>query len=351
MLVGGRQAVPLDVYKDWLGIPEDIPRPPDHYALLRLVRFEDDVQKVRGHYKKLNEHVRKYATGTYQVESQELLNDLAKAMLCLTDPERKHDYDEGLGREFDENDELVRPTIAQTLVRSGGLSRDQMDEAKDFAERRGLSLRDAVVQMKLVDAETAAEALAIELGLPYVDLEQLIPDDSILAKIPRNVARRNTILPLFVDDDVLLVACVDEPTHDLEDELRLRVGVPMRRLIASPLSVNQGIARFYSEIEAAGEAGPEVDSADSAKTKKPKKKPKKRKGPPKPGSPEAKEAQQKRRQIGTILLCWSVILPVVLDQALLPDSVKFFDVFGFCYSLFLSPVLFFLVFNSYFRRK
>src|SRR5690606_9492350 len=78
---------PIDVYKDWLGIPEG-PRPPDHYQLLRLVRFEDDAEKIRAHYKKLNAHVRKYATGTYSVESQDLLNELAKAMLCLTDEER-----------------------------------------------------------------------------------------------------------------------------------------------------------------------------------------------------------------------------------------------------------------------
>ncbi len=41
----------LDVYKEWLGIP-DGPRPPDQYELLRLVRFEDSIDKVR---KKLQE--------------------------------------------------------------------------------------------------------------------------------------------------------------------------------------------------------------------------------------------------------------------------------------------------------
>ena len=54
----------IDVYKEWLGIPEG-PRPPDHYQLLRLVQFEDNVDKVRKNYKKLNGHVRKYATGQY----------------------------------------------------------------------------------------------------------------------------------------------------------------------------------------------------------------------------------------------------------------------------------------------
>ena len=72
--VRGSRDVPLDVYKDGLGISEEIPRPPDQYSLLRLVMFEDDVEKIRGHYKKLNGHVRKYASGTYQLESQELLN-------------------------------------------------------------------------------------------------------------------------------------------------------------------------------------------------------------------------------------------------------------------------------------
>ncbi len=36
----------IDVYKEWLGIP-DGPRPPDHYELLRCVRFEDDIEKIR----------------------------------------------------------------------------------------------------------------------------------------------------------------------------------------------------------------------------------------------------------------------------------------------------------------
>ena len=90
----------LDVYKDWLGIPEG-PRPPDHYTLLRLVMFEDSLDKIRNNYKKLNAHVRKYASGKHSIRSQELLNELAKAMLCLEDVERKREYDEGLGRIYD----------------------------------------------------------------------------------------------------------------------------------------------------------------------------------------------------------------------------------------------------------
>ncbi len=41
----------IDVYKEWLGIPEG-DRPPNYYTLLRVVQFEDDVEKIRGNYPK-----------------------------------------------------------------------------------------------------------------------------------------------------------------------------------------------------------------------------------------------------------------------------------------------------------
>src|SRR5918993_1987398 len=121
----------LNVYRDWLGIPEqDLPAegPPDHYALLRLVKFTDEEEKVRGNYRKLNAHVRTYATGQYGPQSQDLLNELAKAMLCLTDPERKREYDEDHGRVIDDasKDVLGRMPLGQWLVRKKVIGRDQL---------------------------------------------------------------------------------------------------------------------------------------------------------------------------------------------------------------------------------
>src|SRR5574340_1494963 len=87
----------IDVYREWLGIAETA-RPLNYYQVLRLKNFEDDASKVRAHYRKMNAHVRKFGTGDYAKQSQDLLNELAKAMLCLTDAERKREYDASLGR-------------------------------------------------------------------------------------------------------------------------------------------------------------------------------------------------------------------------------------------------------------
>ncbi len=303
----------IDVYKEWLGIPES-ERPPTLYALLRLVKFEDSEDKIRKHYKKLNEHVRKYASGQYSVRSQELLNELAKAMLCLTDPERKRDYDESLGREFaDETDSIGRKSVAQYLASKKLISRSQIAEVDNFAEARGLTQRDAVVQMKLAEADVATQAYAQELGLPFVDLNDMLPDDNILDQVPRTLVKRHSALPLFQDDNVLLVACSDEPDPELEDEIRLRFGVPMRPVLAVPLTINQAIAKYYAPGMRDEVAKPEKKSAG----KKPgKAKPGKKKKPTKKkakasGKPEEVDPQTK--QVAIIVGCWAIIGAALLD--------------------------------------
>ncbi len=64
--------------------------------------------------------------------------------------------------------------------------------------------------------------------------------------VPRHLVKKHTFLPLFIDDDRLLIACVDQPEHELEEELRLRYGVPVRPVIATPRSIKQAIAKYYA---------------------------------------------------------------------------------------------------------
>jgi|SRR5580704_1642594 hypothetical protein len=316
----------LDVYKSWLGIP-DGPRPPGHYELLRLVEFEDDPEKIRANYKKLNAHVRKYASGQFSARSQELLNELAKAMLCLTDPERKREYDESRGRVAAETGTLGgRRTLVQLLVDRKVVSRDQAKEAEKFAEARGLSLRDAVVQMKLCDPATAAQALAEELGRPYVDLSDVIPDDSVLDVVPRSTVKRYACLPLFIDEDTVLIACVDEPDQELEEEIRLRFGLPMRAAIAAPLAINQGIAKYYGagmRDEAVADAALKQASGKPSKNAvaKTKKSTKKSAAVRKRFKDLAPEEQYQRKQIGYIIMCWGFVAPALIDQFVLKGHV------------------------------
>ncbi len=320
--------MPLDVYKDWLGIP-DGPRPPDHYVLLRLVQFEDDAEKIRANYKKLNGHVRKYATGQFIDESQALLNEMAKAMLCLTDLERKREYDQTLGREF-EADTSGPKTLDVILLDQKHVSPAQAQEARDYAERAGLELRDAFVQLKMVSPDVAAQALALELGLPYVDLADMHPDDDVLDQVPKTTVKQNSILPLFIDEGVLLVACVTRLEHELEDELRMRFNVSVRTVLAAPLAISQAISKYYAPGARNERAAATVENAsgkkdagkkDAGKSKKaelePKAKPKKRHGRRTP------EEVRNDRMVGIIIVNFSFLAAYLLDAFILEPGALF----------------------------
>jgi hypothetical protein len=321
-----KRKLALDVYKEWLGIPEG-PRPPDHYQLLRLVQFEDAVEKIRANYKKLNGHVRKYATGQYLDESQALLNELAKAMLCLTDLERKREYDVSQGREFEE--EVTGPrTMDVILIEQKHISLAQAKEAREHAERSGLDLRDAFVQLKMVDQDIAAQALATELGLSYVDLADTLPDDDILDQVPKATVKQNSILPLFIDEGVLLVACVNLIGHDLEDELRLRSNGPVRSVLASPQAISQAINKFYSSDAIAERAARKSEAEsegkpDKGKSKKSTPEVKKEKPKPKPRSVKSAEDLKNQRMIGVVVVNFSFLVAYLLDSLVLSPGALF----------------------------
>ncbi len=353
----------VDVYKDWLGIPEGV-RPPNHYELLRLVKFQDEADKIRANYKKLNAHVRKYASGQFSVRSQELLNELAKAMLCLTDPQAKREYDESLGRVFrDEGGSGGARTLGRILEERGVATQTQIKEAEKFADARGLTLRDAVVQMKLTDAATAAQALAEELGRSYIDLADVIPDDAVLDKVPHCApsGKRYSVLPLFIDDDTLLIACVDEPEHELIDELRLRFEMAIRPVIATPLSINQGIAKYYAaglRDESKADEGLKGKPRTATTTKG------RAKGPRKRYKNLSPEEQYERKQLGYIVMCWGTVASVLVDQFVLKGrliplgSGAVFNEFPFDFvlpggqfllSFFVPPIVIWWVFKVYWK--
>ena len=358
----------MDFYKEWLGIP-DGPRPPDHYELLRLKQFDDDTAKVRANYKKLNAHVRKYATGQFSVQSQELLNEIAKAMLCLTDPERKRDYDESLGRVFATvKDDFGRQPFLDILVKQGKLTREQSREAEEFCKKRGLSERDGVVQMKLVEPDVAAQALALHHGLSYVDLDDMIPEDDVLDATPRLLVKKQSIIPLFVDDDRLLVACVDMPDNEVEDEMRLRYGVPMRAVLATPRAISQAIAKYYApgmRDDAQPYANAATAAASPTKDGKPAKaapagdlgksaKAQPKSGPAPKFSELSADEKAKRKQMGLIAMSWSILIPCLplllkgvwpAAQVLLPGFVFWLP----WLAILTAPVTVFYVTQKYWK--
>lgn len=233
---------PIDVYRDWLGIQEPN-RPLNYYQLLRLKPFEDNPAPIRENYRKLNAHVRKFASGDYMAESQALLNELAKAMLCLTDAARKLEYDISLGRKVESP--KARRGLEEILIANGIVPADRMKQVKGYADAVGIDLQEAVLQQKIAAPEVVMLAFAESIGLPFVSIEDIGVDESIAPQINPNTARQHSFVPLMVDRGQLLLASPKPVNPDVEEELRMLFGMPVRSTICVPAEVNAAIAKYY----------------------------------------------------------------------------------------------------------
>jgi hypothetical protein len=258
--------MPLDVYRDWLKITETA-RPLNHYQLLRLKMFEDNAAKVREHYRAMNTHVRKFSGGEYAKQSQDLLNELAKAMLCLTDSQRKADYDVTLGRKDAKAGSKGR-TFEQILLATKVIDQAQLDKARNFAKAVGVDVRDALVQQKLARYDEVMPAYAESIGLPYLDLDDVPLNPQLIAGIPPMMARQHSCVPVLIDGKELLMASPNPLDPNVEEELRLRFSMPVRTVLCTPRNINDVISKHVprdgSEVAPAPAAAAVAPAATAA---------------------------------------------------------------------------------------
>lgn len=296
-------AAQIDVYRDWLGI-KDTARPLNYYQLLRLPKFEDDPGKVRAHYRKMNAHVRKFASGDYASESQALLNELAKAMLCLTDINRKREYDASLGR-TQEAEGLAR-SIEEILLVRHIIDQDQLGRARSYASAVGLDIHEALIQQKTVAPEAAMMAYAESLGLPYLDLSDIEVDRRLLKRTPTALPRQHSCVPVLVEGGEVLVASPHPLVPEVEENLRLLLGMPVRTVLCTAGAANQLVAEHFPRDR----VGPPMGSRPKAAAK-----PSAPAAPPKPAREKVyltrEEKFRRRAMFGMIAFNLTVILLMV----------------------------------------
>jgi hypothetical protein len=83
-----------DLLCTWFDLPLGV-WPPDHYRLLGLPPGEQNVKLIEQRVEARMEAVRGYQI-LHPEQATEALNQLAQALVCLTDPLRKREYDRGL---------------------------------------------------------------------------------------------------------------------------------------------------------------------------------------------------------------------------------------------------------------
>src|SRR6202044_226110 len=157
----------------------------------------------------------------------------------------------------------VAKRIGELLVEGGVLSQSQLEQAL-FAQRKdGRKLGQLLVELGLVSEIQVTQTLSRQLSVPWVSLYHVDFSRSLLNLVPREIAEKYCLIPIFVrrvrkQGETLYVA-MDDPTHEAAIEaVRGSSSLPVRPMIAAPSDIRSAIRVYYATGE------PEAAPADAA---------------------------------------------------------------------------------------
>ena len=82
----------FDLYYKWLDIPPE-EQPAYHYRLLGIEKFESDTELIKKAAEAKIEYLRTFQLGKRFSFSQKLMAEVASALVCLRNSEKKAAYD------------------------------------------------------------------------------------------------------------------------------------------------------------------------------------------------------------------------------------------------------------------
>ena len=142
--------------------------------------------------------------------------------------------------------------LADILVDLGFVSPDKVAEARREAAEAGVGVVDLLLANKVVRPADVTQAKAAHFGAEVVNLSELQIADDVIAAIPRHIARKYRVVPVFKHDNTVTVALADPSDLDTIDSLGHLLHAEVELRVASESDIEAALSRYYAERTGVG---------------------------------------------------------------------------------------------------
>ena len=129
--------------------------------------------------------------------------------------------------------------LGDILIERNLATAAQVAEAARLQDMTGRRMGFIMVEKKWLSEVGLFQALAEQLGLPFVTIRSGMYDPIAVAMIERDVARRHNVMPLFVVHNTLTLATAEPQAIHSFDDIKGRTGCKIRLVLAAPGDLNR----------------------------------------------------------------------------------------------------------------
>jgi type IV pilus assembly protein PilB len=141
----------------------------------------------------------------------------------------------------------------------GFVTPDQVEGARQEAHSAGVGVVDLMVANKVIRPGDVTQAKAAHFGAEVVNLGDLKIEDEVIASIPRHIARKYRVVPVFKHENSVTVAIADPSDLDTIDSLTHLLNAEVNLQVASEADIESALGKYYGGERGGGSRAREAD--------------------------------------------------------------------------------------------
>ncbi len=125
----------------------------------------------------------------------------------------------------------------------------QVEQHRADADTKGEGVVDTMVAAGAIQSIDVTRARAMHFGTEMVDLTDLRLTDDVIAAVPRHIAKKFNVLPVFLNEEGVGIAISDPSDLDTMDAVQVSLGQHVLFRVASSEDIQAALNRYYGGKE------------------------------------------------------------------------------------------------------
>jgi len=137
--------------------------------------------------------------------------------------------------------------LIDMLVDLGFVTGNQVQALKTEATAAGVGVVDLMVANKVIRPADVTQAKAAHFGAEVVNLNEIKIEDDVIALVPRHIAKKYRIVPVFKNGNALTIALADPSDLDTIDSLTHILRMEIVHQVASEADIENALTKYYGK--------------------------------------------------------------------------------------------------------
>ncbi len=137
--------------------------------------------------------------------------------------------------------------LGELLVKENLITAEQLQKALEEQKKHGGRLGTHLTRLGFINEEELTKFLSRQYGVPAVNLKEIEIDPEIIKLLPKEMAKKYSVIPINRTGSTLIVAMSDPSNIFAIDDIKFHTGYNVEPVVAPEKEIQEAIQQYYEE--------------------------------------------------------------------------------------------------------